>query len=132
RHAAARPLQGGEQLVLGAHAAPRDDARDQSLPLLLAHRRRISMQAGSHARFAGSPSRYACSDAAEAYVDGPLRSARRSRDHGCTAHRFAHLARRNRRGAPGETEVTKADQLVDKAAARLQELADRAAAEGGV
>jgi hypothetical protein len=28
--------------------------------------------------------------------------------------------------------TTKADQIVDKAAARLQELADRAAAEGGV
>jgi hypothetical protein len=28
--------------------------------------------------------------------------------------------------------VTKADQLVDKAAARLQEMADKAAAEGGV
>ena len=28
--------------------------------------------------------------------------------------------------------MTKADQLVDKAAARLQELADKAAAEGGV
>jgi hypothetical protein len=28
--------------------------------------------------------------------------------------------------------MTKADQLVDKAAARLQEIADRAAAEGGV
>ena len=38
RHLTTRPQQRRQQLVLGADAAARDDARDQSLPLVLAER----------------------------------------------------------------------------------------------
>ena len=70
--------------------------------------------------------------AAKTLVDGALRRPRGSCDAGRTQSGDQDLARRDRRGAAGEEEMTKADQLVDNAAARLQALADKAAAEGGV
>src|SRR5688500_5973163 len=82
--------------------------------------------------FAPRSGRVSCTSAAQAVVDGDLRRDRRACDNRRPHHRFAHLAHPHRRGATGqEMTTTKADQIVDKAAARLQELADRAAAEGG-
>lgn len=66
-------------------------------------------------------------------MDRPLRLAGRRRDDGGAANGVDDLASRDRRRAPGEAEVTaKADQAVDKAADRLQEFANKAAAEGGL
>ena len=94
-----------------------------------------------HARFALAASRYACIDATQAPVDGSLRLPGRCRDDGGAKSGFGALAGRHRRRAPGEevttttktdTAVVKADHAVDKAADRLQEFANKAAAEGGL
>jgi hypothetical protein len=65
-------------------------------------------------------------------VDRPVRrlsGCRHDRGSSCC---LEDLARDDRRRASGEEVTTKADVLVDKAAARLQGIADKAAAEGGV
>ena len=82
--------------------------------------------------FAPLASRYACTDAAQAAMDRSLLLARRCRGGGCTSYGFDDLARRHRRGPADEEMTTKADQLVDRAADHLQQMADSAASEGGL
>src|SRR4029453_11922121 len=83
-------------------------------------------------RFASLASRYACINAAQTDVDWSLCLARRRRDAGGAQDRPDDLGRRDRRGTAGQEMTAKADQLVDRAADHLQEMADKAAAEGGV
>src|SRR5919108_5139829 len=68
--------------------------------------------------------------AAQAAMDRVICWPRRGRDTGCAARRVPHLAARDRRGAPDE-EVTRADQTIERAADKLQELANKAAAQNG-
>src|SRR5919109_3104402 len=64
-------------------------------------------------------------------VDRALRRHRRGCDDRRPSGRVADLAHRDRRGTPGK-EMTKGDQAVEKGARRVQRLAERAAAAGGV
>jgi hypothetical protein len=64
-------------------------------------------------------------------VDGVVRRSRRRVDDRRAASGVANLADRDRRRAADE-EVTKADQIVDRGADRLQDLAKRAAESDGV
>src|SRR5919108_3312450 len=68
--------------------------------------------------------------AAQAALDRVICWPRCRRDTGCAAHRVPHLAARDRRGASDE-EVTRADQTIERAADKLQELANKAAAQDG-
>src|ERR671931_536040 len=72
--------------------------------------------------------------AAQAALDRPVCGPRRGRHLGRPAHGVPHLAARDGRGAPDE-EVTALDQLdqtIDRAADKLQELADKAAGQNGL
>src|SRR5438477_2657132 len=69
--------------------------------------------------------------AAQVAVDRPLRRVGRGRDDRLAPHGCAHLAYAHRRGASGE-EMTTADQKVERAANKLQQLANQLAGEGGV
>jgi len=71
-------------------------------------------------------------DAPQTALDRSLRLARRRCNSGCPQDGFEDLAGGDRRGASGAEMTTKADQAVDRAADHLQEMADKAAAEGGV
>src|ERR687896_1801132 len=82
--------------------------------------------------FAARAGRVSCTSDTEADVDGDLRRPRRSRNDRRPHGRLARLARPHRGRATRQEMTAKADHIVDKAASRLQELADRAAAEGGV
>jgi hypothetical protein len=70
--------------------------------------------------------------AAQTPLDRALRLTRRGGDDGVSPGRIADLADRDRRGSSGEAMTTKADQVVDRGADKLEELAERTAAEGGV
>src|SRR5919197_6053487 len=69
--------------------------------------------------------------AAQAALVRPLCRPRRRRYDGGSPDRVPHLAARNRRGATDE-EVTRLDQTIDRAADKLQELADKAAGQNGL
>src|SRR5438309_1023350 len=69
--------------------------------------------------------------AAQAALDRLVCRTRRRRHPGGPAHRIPHLAARDGRGAPDE-EVTRLDQTIDRAADKLQELADKAAGQNGL
>lgn len=64
-------------------------------------------------------------------MDRSLCVARGGCDHGRQEGGLGDLARGHRRGATGQ-EMSRGDQLVDRAANSLQQMADRAATEGGV
>jgi hypothetical protein len=71
---------------------------------------------------------------AKAALERPVRGYRRRRHDGGPAHGVPHLASCDGRGAPDE-EVTALDQLdhtIDRAADKLQELADKAAGQNGL
>ena len=68
--------------------------------------------------------------AAQAALDGVICWPRRRRDTGCAARGVPNLAARDGRGASDE-EVTRADQTIDRAADKLQELANKAATQDG-
>src|SRR5918999_4783005 len=82
--------------------------------------------------FAARAGRVSCTSDTEADVDGDLRRPRRSRNDRRPHSRLARLARPHRGRAARQEMTAKADHIVDKAASRLQELADRDAAEGCV
>ena len=63
-------------------------------------------------------------------LDSSLRGPRCRRDDGFPPTGFTRMAARDGRGAPDE-EVTRGDQLVERAAAWLETQADQAAAQGG-
>ena len=65
-------------------------------------------------------------------MDWPLCVAGGGRDPRGPQDGVDHLARRDRRGTADAEVTAKADQLVDRAADQLQEMADKAAAEGGL
>jgi hypothetical protein len=66
-------------------------------------------------------------------MDRDLRHHGRRRDDGRQEDRLARLAAPDRRGTTDqEMTLTKADRVIDSAASRLQEFADRAATEGGL
>src|SRR5919204_5563965 len=69
--------------------------------------------------------------AAQAALVRPLCRPRRRRYDGGSPDRVPHLAARNRRGATDE-EVTRLDQTIDRAADKLQELAEKAAGQNGL
>jgi hypothetical protein len=82
--------------------------------------------------FAACTGRVTSTRASEVDVDRCLR-----RDRGCLDDRratdcIARLATADGRGATDEEMTAKADQIIDRAASRLQQIANRAAAEGGV
>jgi hypothetical protein len=83
-------------------------------------------------RFAKAASRYASIDAAQTDLDWSLRVAGGGSHPGGPQDSVDHLARGNRRGTAGAEMTTKADHAVDRAADHLQEMADKAAAEGGL
>jgi len=64
-------------------------------------------------------------------VDRALRGIGRCRDDRGAAGRFADLARRDRRRAADEEVTTKADEIVERGADRLQGLSERASAGDG-
>ena len=64
-------------------------------------------------------------------MDRPVRLARRRRDHGREASRFANLASGDGRRAAGQ-EVSTADRTVERAADKLQQAAEKVAARGGL
>src|SRR5919206_3078435 len=71
---------------------------------------------------------------AQAALERPVCRPRRGRHHGGPAHRVPHLAAGDGRGAPDE-EVTRLDQIdqtFDRAADKLQELANKAAGQNGL
>src|SRR5919206_2307653 len=71
---------------------------------------------------------------AQAALERPVCRPRRGRHHGGPARRVPNLAARDGRGAPDE-EVTRLDQIdqtIDRAADKLQELADKAAGQNGL
>ena len=70
-------------------------------------------------------------DAAQSYVDGPLRRTRRRFDDGRPPACVEDLARGHGRRAADE-EMTKADQKVDSAADKLETFVKQAQASGGV
>src|SRR5918912_307653 len=72
--------------------------------------------------------------AAEAALERPVCRSRRGRHHGRASRRFPHLAARDRRGAPDEamTRLDQIDHTIDRAADKLQELADKAAGQNGL
>src|SRR5512141_2162123 len=69
---------------------------------------------------------------AETVVDRALRSARSPGDDRVAAHCRPRLAYPDRRRASAQEMTTTADQKMDRAAAKLQEFANRMADEGGV
>jgi hypothetical protein len=62
-------------------------------------------------------------------VDGVVRRAGGGGDDRSAASRISDLARRDRRRAADEEVTTRADEIVDRGADRLQELSDRTAAD---
>src|SRR5919206_3664869 len=71
---------------------------------------------------------------AEAALERPVCRDRRRRHDGGAAHGVSHLEARDGRGAPDE-EVSALDQLdqtIDRAADKLQELAQKAAGQNGL
>jgi hypothetical protein len=64
-------------------------------------------------------------------VDDALREPGRGRDDGCAACGVENLAHRDRRES-ADSEVTRGDATIERAADRLRELAERAAANGGL
>ena len=65
----------------------------------------------------------------KALYAGLYAAPRRGRDDGVAPRGLADLADRHRRSAAGEEVTTKADQVVDRGADKLEELADRTAAD---
>jgi len=64
-------------------------------------------------------------------VDGSVRRPRRRSDNGCATSRIEHLAHRYRREAAGEA-LMRGDAAIEKGADKLETLAGRAAAKGGL
>src|SRR6185295_5671552 len=104
--------------------------------LVLLERTRLSLHTTKNKyavlrRLAGRASRYASNNAPQIDLDRSLRVARRRCNGGGPQDGHEDLARRDRRGTAGAEMKTKADQAVDRAADHIQEMADKAAAEGG-
>src|ERR671932_2468300 len=72
--------------------------------------------------------------AAQAALVRPVCRSWRGRHDGRAPRRFAHLAARDRRGAPDEamTRLDQIDHTIDRAADKLQELANKAAGQNGL
>src|ERR687883_382008 len=71
---------------------------------------------------------------AQAALERPVCRPRRGRHHGGPARCVPHLAARDGRGAPDEemTRLDQIDQTFDRAADKLQELANKAAGQNGL
>src|ERR671931_2893570 len=69
--------------------------------------------------------------AAQAALERPVCRPRRGSHHGRPPRRVPHLAAGDGRGTPDE-EVTRVDETIDRAADKLQELADKAAGQDGL
>src|ERR671931_1767182 len=69
--------------------------------------------------------------AGKAARERPVCGPRRGSHHGRPPRRVPHLAAGDGRGTPDE-EVTRVDETIDRAADKLQELAEKAAAQDGL
>src|ERR671931_2951398 len=69
--------------------------------------------------------------AGKAAWERPVCGPRRGSHHGRPPRRVPHLAAGDGRGTPDE-EVTRVDETIDRAAGKLQELADKAAGQNGL
>ena len=126
RDDAARGCKRVEQLELGADPLPRDEALDQPLSLRLPqlHNFSIRMQV-----WPGYGLVELNVNASEAPLDRALRGLGRARDDRVAPHCHADLAYAHGRGST-DKEMT-ADQTVERAAKKLQQLANQFAGEGG-